>query len=337
MGKSLKTLVVGCGSIGKRHIKNLASLGVRDFILCDTNTATLERAVRGLERPIMTTSFNDALAKLPDAAVICTPSSMHLDMALQLARRGVHILIEKPLSDKLDGVTELARLVEEKGITAMMAMCYRFHPVFLQIESLLASEVIGKVHHVNYYGGHYLPDWHPQADYRTEYAARKELGGGVVLTSIHGLDNIRWLFGEVDEVFAFVDRVSGLEMDVEDIVTGVMRLKSGAYVNWQTDFIQRANQHRLVVAGSRGTIRADLLDGTVETYSAELGKWYSGRIGFEVNEMYMAESRHFLECIERGLTPRAGVRDGIATLELALRVKGSRNLVEGREARCKTA
>ncbi len=337
MGKGLKTLVVGCGSIGKRHIRNLAALGVRDFILCDTDTGALDKAARGIERPVFATGFTEALAKHPDAAVICTPSSLHLDMAAQLARRGVHMLIEKPLSHTADGVLELARLVEEKGITAMMAMCYRFHPVFLHIESLLASEVVGRVHHVAYYGGHYLPDWHPQADYRTEYAARKELGGGVVLTSIHGLDNIRWLFGEVDEVYAFVDKVSTLDMDVEDIATGVMRLESGAYVNWQTDFIQRANQHRIVIAGSRGTIRADLLDGVVETYSAELGKWYSGRIGFEVNDMYLAESRHFLECIEKGLPPRAGVRDGIATLELALRVKGSRNLVEGRGSRCKTA
>lgn len=337
MFPDLKTLIVGCGSIGRRHIKNLSALGVRNFILCDTSPDALERAARGLERPVRTTSFSEALAGIPDAAVICTPSSLHLDMAAQLAGRGVHTLIEKPLSDTMDGAPELLKLVEQKGVTAMMAMCYRFHPVFLQIETLLASEVVGKVHHVNYYGGHYLPDWHPQADYRTEYAARKALGGGVVLTSIHGLDNLRWLFGEVDEVFAFVDKVSGLDMDVEDIATGVMRLKSGAYVNWQTDFIQRANQHRMVIAGSRGTIRADFLDGTVETYSAELGKWYSGRIPFDVNDMYLAEMRHFLDCIDRGLPPRAGLREGIATLDLALRVKGSRNMLDGREAACKTA
>ncbi len=332
-----KVLVVGCGSIGRRHIKNLASIGIRDFVLCDTSEESLKAASAGLESPVLTTKFKDALLKGAKAAIICTPSSLHLEMAHILARHGVHLLIEKPLSHTLEGITELEREVEARGIVAMMAMCYRFHPVFQQVKGLIASEVIGKIYHVNYFGGHYLPDWHPNADYRIEYAARKKLGGGVVLTSIHGLDNIRWLFGEVEEAHAFVDRVSDLEMDVEDIVTGIFRLRNGIYVNWQTDFLQRANQHRMVVAGSRGTIRADFLTGIVETYSTELGKWYSGRVGFQVNDMYVDEAKHFFDCIERKAAPEADVRDGHKTLRLALDVLGSRNMLEERERICRTA
>jgi predicted dehydrogenase len=332
-----RVLVVGCGSIGRRHIKNLSSLGIRNFILCDTSEESLKTASTGLVTPVLTTKFKNALLQGPQAAVICTPSSLHLEMALELARHGVHLLIEKPLSSTLDGISELERTVGEKGLVAMMAMCYRFHPVFQQVKSLVASEVIGRIYHVNYFGGHYLPDWHPDADYRIEYAARKKLGGGVVLTSIHGLDNIRWLFGEVEETHAFVDKVSDLEMDVEDLVTAIFRLKSGVYVNWQTDFLQRANQHRMVIAGSRGTIRADFLTGVVETYSTELGKWYSGRVAFAVNDMYVAEARHFFDCIEKKLTPEADVKDGHRTLKLAMDVKGSRNLLEERERICKTA
>lgn len=332
-----RVLVVGCGSIGRRHIKNLMSLGIRNFILCDTSEESLKAASIGLENPVLTTKFKSALLQGPGAAVICTPSSLHLDMALELARHGVHLLIEKPLSDTLEGIGELERIVEERGLVAMMAMCYRFHPVFQQVKSLVASEVVGKIYHVNYFGGHYLPDWHPNADYRIEYAARKKLGGGVILTSIHGLDNIRWLFGEVEESHAFVDKVSDLEMDVEDIATAIFRLKNGIYVNWQTDFLQRANQHRMVIAGSTGTIRADFLTGIVETYSTELGKWYSGRVPFQVNEMYVAEARHFFDCIEKKTVPEADVKDGHKTLRLALDVKGSRNLLVERERICKTA
>jgi len=333
----IKVLVVGCGSIGRRHIRNLSSMGIRDFVLCDTREESLRRASEGLEKAVLTTKFSDALLKGAKAAVICTPSSLHLEMALSLARGGVHLLIEKPLSHSLEGITELEREVAGRGVVAMMAMCYRFHPVFQQIKGLIASEVIGKIYHVNYFGGHYLPDWHPDADYRVEYAARKKLGGGVVLTSIHGLDNIRWLFGEVEEAHAFVDRVSDLEMDVEDIATGIFRLRNGVYVNWQTDFLQRANQHRMVIAGSRGTIRADFLTGTVETYSTELGKWYSGKVAFQVNDMYVAEAAHFFDCMERKVAPEADVLDGHRTLRLALDVLGSRNMLEERERICRTA
>ena len=291
----------------------------------------------GLEAPVLTTNFKNALVHKPAMAVICTPSSLHLEMACELVRGKVHVLIEKPLSDTLDGVAELEKLVDEKGVVAMMAMCYRFHPVFCEVKNILDSGTIGKVYHVNYFGGHYLPDWHPKADYRIEYAARKTLGGGVILTSIHGLDNIRWLFGEVEEAYAFVDRVSGLEMDVEDLATAIFRLKNGIYVNWQTDFIQRANQHRMVVAGSNGTLRVDFITGVIETYSAETGKWSSETHSFEVNEMYVAEARHFLESVEKMKTPVADVKDGHRTLKLALDVKGSRNLLEERPRTCKTA
>lgn len=337
MMTDIRVLVVGCGSIGRRHINNLKSLGVTNFILCDTSEESLKKAGQGMEKPMLTTKFSHAVAQMPQAAIICTPSSLHLEMAMELAKNGVHLLIEKPLSHTLEGVAELERLAEEKKIVAMMAMCYRFHPVLMHIKSLLASEVIGKVLHVNYYGGHYLPDWHPQADYRVEYAAIKRLGGGVVLTSIHGLDNLRWLFGEVEEAYAFVDKVSDLEMDVEDLAIGIFRFRSGVYANWQTDFLQRANQHRIVVAGSKGTIRADLIDGTVETYSTDLGKWYAGRLAYQVNDMYVAEMKHFIDCIERRLAPCADIKEGHRTLKLALQVKGSRNLLEAREGVCKTA
>jgi len=337
MKKGLRVLVAGCGSIGRRHIRNLTSLGVKDFILCDPSPASLEKASEGLAGPVQANSFQDALAHSPDAALVCTPSSMHLDMASKLAERGVHVFIEKPLSHTLEGCDSLVRTVEEKGIVGMMGMCYRFHPVFLHLKNLLDTEVLGKVYHVNYHGGHYLPDWHPYADYRTEYASKKNLGGGVVLTSIHGLDNIRWLFGEVAESRTFADRVSGLEMDVEDLAIGVFRLKSGVYVNWQTDFLQRVNQHRMIIAGEKGTIRCDFIEGTIETYLVDFGKWFNGRLVYDINTMYVEEMKHFLECIEKGTDPSIGIKEGYRTLKLALAVKSSMSSALAQEDICLTA
>ncbi|MBI5902404.1 MAG: Gfo/Idh/MocA family oxidoreductase [Deltaproteobacteria bacterium] len=325
MISDMKVLVIGCGSIGRRHLKNLNSIGVRNFILCDTDMGRLKEAgavITG-DRPLLTTDFKEALSAGPHAAVVATPSSLHLHMGLELAKRGVHILMEKPLSHTLDGVEELIRAVKDRGTVAMMAMCYRFHPVLLHVKNLLDSSILGKVYHANYYGGHYLPDWHPNADYRKEYAARKDLGGGVVLTSIHSLDNIRWFFGEPETVEAFIDRVSGLEMDVEDIATGIFRMDSGIYVNWASDFLQRANQHRMVIAGERGTVRCDFLDGTVETYLAETKGWTIVKVPFEVNGMYVAEMRHFLECVGKKGGAVIDLSDGYKTLKFALKVKGS--------------
>lgn len=317
MSKDLKVLVAGCGSIGKRHIRNLSQLGIERFILCDKDESALKEASSGLKAPVLTTDFREALLAGPGAAVVATPSSLHLEMAASLVEKGVHVLIEKPLSHSTDGIEDFRSLVEENRVVGMMAMCYRFHPVFVRLKKLLDGNAVGRTLHVNYFGGHYLPDWHPQADYRTEYAARKELGGGVVLTSIHGLDNIRWLFGEPAECRSFVDRVSALEMDVEDIAVSLMRMTSGAYVSWQSDFLQRAPSHRMVVAGSTGTIRCDFLEGTIEVYAAGSGQWTTEKIEFDPNDMYMKEAEYFLDCVAKRIRPLMDVTEGVRTLKLA--------------------
>lgn len=333
-----RVLVAGCGSIGRRHIKNLAGLGVRDFVLCDPDRSALVGASVGLMRPVLASTFDEALEVVDsggvDAALVCTPSSMHLDMARKLVDRGVGVLIEKPLSDSLEGVWDLRKAVDEKGAVAMMAMCYRFHPVFMRLKEIVASEELGGVYHVNYFGGHFLPDWHPESDYRREYAARSELGGGVVLTSIHGLDNIRWLFGEVAEAKGFVDKVSGLEMDVEDLALGVLRLKGGGYVSWQSDFLNRTGTHRMAVTAGKGTLFADFITGTLEVFSPECGGWRTEKVDFDVNDMYIAELRHFLKCVEKGAKPCAGIDDGIRTLRLAIDLKRGKDKFGGEEKLC---
>ncbi len=316
-------LIAGCGSIGRRHLRNLVALGARDFVLLDPDQERLRAAGEGLEGTVLTKTMDQALSACPDVVVICSPTSLHLEQALRAAREGLHLFIEKPLSHDLQGVETLGRLVRARGLTAMMAMCYRFHPVLLAARSRIESGAVGRVYHVNYFGGHYLPYWHRKEDYRAGYAARSDLGGGVLLTSIHGLDTLRWLFGEVEEVKAFMDRVSDLEMDVEDLALAVMRSSSGAYLSWQTDFLQRAGQHRLVVVGERGTLRYDVIKG-VEEFSGPSGRGWKRRvIPFEVNEMYVAELRAFLQAMARGEEAEPGIDEGVRTLELAMRIRES--------------
>lgn len=326
MAKPLRVLVAGCGSIGRRHVKNLVKLGVKDFVLCDTTQAALERAAEGLKDPVLAIDFATAVDAGADAAVICTPASMHIDMCMKLAKKGVHLFIEKPLAHSLYGVMELGALARNKNIVAMMGMCHRFDPVFRHLKKLLDNKTLGPLFHVNYCGGRYLPDYKPDTDYRGRDAANENMGGGVVLTSIHVLDNLRWLFGEVSEAHSFVDKVSHMDIDVEDLALGIFRMKSGVYVSWQMDFLQRAEQHRMVIVGEKGTIRCDFIAGLFEIFIAEYGKWYTEKIPFETNTRYMEEMKYFLECIKGKRRPETGVEDGYKTLRLALdlKAKGTR-------------
>ncbi len=326
-----KFLIAGCGSIGRRHLVNLRALGAKDFVLLDRDPARARSAGEGLTGPVIATTMEEALRACPAAALICTPTSLHTRHAAMAASKGAHLFIEKPLSSEMDGVARLMDIVRMRGLNAMMAMCYRFHPVLLAVKERLASGVIGRVYHVNYFGGHYLPYWHGKEDYRRGYAARRDLGGGVLLTSIHGLDTLRWLFGEVEEVKAFMDRVSPLEMDVEDMALAVMRLSSGAYVSWQTDFLQRAGQHRLVIVGERGTMRFDIMRGVEEICGPAGSEWRRRDILFEVNDMYLREIKHFLSSMGTGVPADPGLDEGLETLRLAMKVRESAVDVRGKK------
>ena len=147
----------------------------------------------------------------------------------------------------------------------------------------------------------------------------------------------RWLFGEVVEAHAFVDRVSELQMDVDDLALGVFRMENGSYVSWQTDFLQRAGQHRLVIAGELGTIRANISDGTIEIFHVDTGRWTSERVLFEINTMYVKELKEFLECVHRKTRPRLNISEGIKTLRLALGLKASGDRMSVKGELCATA
>jgi predicted dehydrogenase len=325
--ENLNVLVVGCGSIGARHARNLASLGVGSLILCDPDQERTKALSSELSEVKTSTvkSIDDVVAadNLPSAAVICTPSSMHVEHATLSASVGMDLIIEKPLSNNLDGVVNLINVVTEKKIKAMMAMCYRFHPVFIRLKEIIEANTLGDIYHVNYFGGHYLPDWHPEADYRDEYAARSDLGGGVVLTSIHGLDNLRWLFGEIIEVASYVDTVSELDMDVEDMVASIMKTEKAIHISMYSDFLNRMGQHLMHITASLATLECDFIKGTIRCFNAEGRESTLELIEFDVNAMYTGEMEHFLGIISERKEADPDLHDGVKTLKLAMALKES--------------
>jgi len=234
----MKLLVIGCGSIGERHIRNLKALSVGDIIANDISVNRLveiEKAY-GIKTYI---DIEEALAQKPDAVLIATPTSSHLPQALVASKRGCHLFIEKPLSHTLDGVDELIEIVAQKKLVALISCNMRFHHSILLMKELLDRGSIGKVISARLQSGFYLPDWHPDEDYRESYSANKHLGGGVILDGIHEIDYIRWFLGEIRQVFCFAGKFSNLEIDTEDIAEILLKFETGAIAEIHLDYIQR--------------------------------------------------------------------------------------------------
>ncbi len=317
MSAPAPVVVAGLGSVGRRHLENLRALGVRDVTLLRSgHGGRIDDRFRHLPVDV---DLGQALARRPRAVLGATPTALHLPVSLAAARAGCALLIEKPVSHSWDGVDELRAAVRTGRAACLVGFQYRFHDGLRQVRSWIEEGALGRPVSAHVEWGEFLPDWHPHEDYRRGYSARRDLGGGAVLTLCHPFDTLRFLLGEVTAVGAEVARVSGLEIDVEDLAHVTLRLASGALACVALDYVQRPRRHVLRVVGTEGVARWDEADGV-----ARLGRPGAQeqarppRPGFARNTMFVDELRHFLDCADGRAEPACGLDDGVRALQIAL-------------------
>jgi len=214
----MKFMIAGLGSVGRRHLRNLIALGEKDILLYRSGKSTLPDDE--LKEYVTETNIDAALAHKPDAVIVSNPTALHLDVAIPAAEAGCHLLLEKPISHNLARIEELQAAVERGGGKILVGYQFRFHPGLQGVKRWLEEGKIGKPVSVRAHWGEYLPSWHPWEDYQNSYAARYDLGGGVVLTLCHPFDYLRWLLGDVGSVMGIVGNLGDLRLEVEDTADG---------------------------------------------------------------------------------------------------------------------
>lgn len=314
-----RVLIVGLGSIGKRHLRLarefLPHADIR--VLRHQECASIPEHANGCF-----SSLDQAIDFVPQLAVIASPATFHMSAARSLAQAGVHLLVEKPLSATLDGVSQLLETCREQGAVLLTGYNLRFLPSLQRFRDLLNGNVIGRVLSVRCEIGQYLPSWRPDVDYRQGVSARRELGGGALLELSHELDYLRWIFGEVDWVKATLSRQSDLEIDVEDtahLILGFEHMAEGHQLigTVNLDFIRHDTARLCTAIGENGSLRWNGLTGEVEQFE-------SGAIGWrkifhhqhQRDDSYLAEWRHLLDCVNEQKAPLITGEDGLQVLQI---------------------
>lgn len=294
----MKALVVGGGSIGSRHLRNLKQLGIEQLALVEPDAAR-SVAVAAELRVVNFSELADGLAWTPNLVVIATPTHLHAEQTLAAVRGGFAVFVEKPLSHTGDGLEEIADLVQKQDLTSLVGCNMRFHPGPAQVKQLLAEQRIGKILFARIHGGFYLPDWRPHTDYRSNYAARAETGGGCILDCIHEIDLARWYLGDIESVFCCAARLSSLEIETEDVAALICHHSSGAISEIHLDYVSRTYERGCQIAGELGSIFWDFNAKTVRWYDAATRQWthYPQPESWQVNQMYVDEMTHFLDCL----------------------------------------
>lgn len=330
----MKIIIAGLGSIGRRHFRILNSLGEKDLVLYRTHKASMpDDELSGYP---VETNFEEALRKhKPQAVIVANPTSMHMDIAIPAAKAGCAILLEKPVAESLEKTEQLSAEAKISGSRILVGFQFRYHPTLNKARELIQSGRLGKILSAHSHWGEYLPNWHPWEDYRLSYAARSDLGGGVIVTLTHPLDYLRYLLGEVDSLRAFNGHISPLELKgVEDAAEIGLKFQSGAIGGVHVNYFQRPPVHRLEIVGTKGTLRWDNADGKLihfhmpdefgminaQPTAAEITN-YPLPDGFDRNNLFIDQMKHFLQAARGEAEPICTLEDGIRALELAMMAK----------------
>ena len=317
-------LVIGGGSIGERHVRCFQQTGRVDVSLCEINPRVRDKLA---ERYQLTSTFDDfepALASRPIAAAVCTPAHVHVEMASRLADAGIHLLIEKPLSTKLDGVERLRDLVAQRGVVVGVAYVFRSHPVLSAMREVICEERFGRPVQLIAVAGQHFPHYRPA--YREIYYTRRETGGGAVQDALTHLVNAsEWLLGPVTAVAADASHQVLDGVDVEDTVHVLARhqyaVGRSVPANYSLNQHQAPHELTITVVCEQGTVRFEMHENRWRWMTEPGGVWHDESFpSFERDKLFVDQADAFLEAVEGSRPPICSLDEGIQTLRVNLAV-----------------
>jgi predicted dehydrogenase len=296
----MNILIVGSGSIAIRHAKNIRALvdGAEITILRSSGPKSStgeEPAIRVADH--IAYCLEDALAKNPTIALICCATSAHVNYALMLAKHGIHIFVEKPLSHSRLGLDELEAAIKDNKLTFLVGYNFRFSKTLACLRRLVVRGEIGTIVSVRIEAGQYLPEWRGY-DYRQTTSAHRELGGGVVLELSHELDYFCWIFGAPSLVYARLSRRGSLEIDVEDTADIMVETVHGVVGMIHLNMIQKTKSRTCEVVGTNGSLTWNGVSDEITGITRQGKKIEVTGAKDDSNQMYVDELRYFLACVD---------------------------------------
>jgi len=319
---SKKILVIGLGSIGKRHLKNLVTLGCQDISIVTRSSKKIEEFESFPHYFSIDSACN---ANKFDVAIIATPTANHIsDLTLVLDNNIRNIYLEKPISDSMKRVSEITQRLSSVNI--VVGYDLHFDPGLIFIKKLLNEDQIGRVVSFIAEVGQYLPDWR-EVDYRKTMSASRMKGGGVMLDLVHEFDYINWLFGPIVQVLGKNGRIGNLEIDTEDVSVSILETSSGAIGSIHLDYMQKELSRSCKVIGNEGSIIWDYSNSQVRYMTHKNPSWSVFDYSFyKRNDRFQVAMKSFLKSCDGVLDERlVSFGEAVKSLQLVVSLKQSNN------------
>jgi predicted dehydrogenase len=309
-------LVIGAGSIGERHIRCFGSTGRARVSFVEVREELRNQIAERYPGTKPYASLDAALEQRFDAALIATPAQMHITQATQLVERGIHVLVEKPLSITTEGVANLIDLVKRKGVVAGVAYVHRANPVLAGMREAIRSGAFGRPVEVVGVSGQHFPTYRPA--YAQIYYTKHETGGGAVQDALtHMINAGQWLAGTFDRVVADLAHQVLPNVEVEDTVHVLARQDGNVLASYSLNQHQAPNEMTLTVICERGTVRFESHNNRWRSMEKPGGEWTDrGGAPTDRDTFFIHQANAFLDAVEGKAQPLCSLEEGLATLRV---------------------
>ena len=309
----MKISILGCGSIGTRHAKNLLELGYSVNYIFDpirNNSEILSKKIGG-----EIIDNQEECILLSDIVFICTPPNTHTELLKFSIDNGKHIFCEKPISNSRNNLVNILKKADKNNLKIVVGYMLKFHPGLKTIKNMIDSGKIGNIlgGQVNF--GYFLPYWRSNYDYKKNYFGKSSEGGGIILELSHELDYVRWIFGEIKSVTAVSAHISDLEIETDDYAEIILETNKKNIINIHLDCLEQNYRRNCHIIGTKGSIEWDF-NGKIKIVTPKNTEEIN--TNFEINDLYLEELQSFLSQID---SPQINVNNGweaLKTLDLAI-------------------
>ena len=324
--RELKILIIGCGSIGERHLHNLNYLGMKKIAILDVN----KKRVLELSSKYDVQKFydlNSALAFEPDATLICTHPYSHASIAKACIEVNSHLFIEKPISINEKEIEKILQRAKIKNLIIAVGYNNRFEKGLQAIKKKITKSEIGQIHAISVQFGNNIKFWKPGTNFRNHYILKK--GGGIILDDSHEYDYVRWILNdEVHSVYAQTLKMTSVKTETESIASFILKFKRGTIASFMLDYVRPKYERNCQIIGEKGDIKweyqpqkkswnnynSSSFSKVTTNYlnkKPEMKKFQS-----KSNNMYIEEIENFLNSIITNTKPFVDGWEGLKTLQL---------------------
>jgi predicted dehydrogenase len=314
----IHVLVVGAGSVGKRHLKNLVDLGCKVSAM-DPREDRQKEAMEQVNLEKTYSDFQTSLDALKefDGVVIASPPKFHIEQCQAIESFGMPILLEKPVSP---GLPEAKTLNATQKGKILLGYSYRWWKPLREFKTHIQNGTIGKILNARFVMSAHLEDWHPWERYQDFFMSSKDLGGGALLDESHFLDLMIWFFGMPESVFSRIEKISSLEIETDDNVDIIAAYQNGLRISIHLDLYGRPHEKYIVLTGEKGTLKWSFSPNCISFSNSAEQEWEEELFIGERNDMFLDTAKEFV-AIMKGEIKDPGeyscsLKDGIDVLEV---------------------